>query len=118
MTETKHTSKIVGYDWNKVNELAVKQVGKPAVYISFGLDFGNPKDEEIWKYVTDTLMGMYDKQTYLNLMGSIINSELIFFDTKEEQYRFYKIFEQPLTDSSALYAVTYSRDGKTETENT
>ena len=118
MTDTKHTSKIVGYNWNKVNELAVKQVGKPAVYVSFGLDFGKPEDEAIWAFVTATLSEMYDKQTYLDLTGSIINSELIFFDTKEEQYRFYKIFEQPLTDSSPLYAVTYSRDGKTETENT
>ena len=109
---------IIGYGWNKVHELAVKQVGKPAVHISFGLDFNKPEDEAIWEFVTSTLKQMYDYETYMNLTGSIINSELIFFDTEEEQYQFYKVFEQPLTDSSPLYAIAYSRDGETETENT
>lgn len=118
MNDTKPSNKIVAYGWNKIHELAVKQVGKPAVYVSFGLDLESPEGDAIWKFVTAYLKNMYDSQTRWNLEVAILNSELIFFENEEEQYRFYKIFEQPLTDSSPLYAIAYSKDGVTETENT
>jgi hypothetical protein len=111
-------SNVLGYDWGKVIELAVKHVGKPAVYVSFGLELDKPKDQAIWNFVTDSLKTIYEYEQYKSLIASIINSELIFFETEEQQRQFYKIFEQPLTDSSALYAVTYGQDGKVKTENT
>lgn len=48
----------------------------------------------------------------------MVGGGLFFFDTEEKQYAFYRIFEQPLTDSSAIYACTYNASGVCKTENT
>ena len=53
-----------------------------------------------------------------NFMRMTLYDCLFFFDTEKECYDFYRIFEQELTDSSAIYACTFGPDGQCETENT
>ena len=103
--------------WNRIIKLAVKQVGKRAVYVNNGLEYKDPKDDEIWNVVIESITKLYP-DTWKNYVGDLIQSGLFFFDTEEEQYKFYKIFEQPLTDSSAIYAKTFDENGNCETENT
>jgi TorA maturation chaperone TorD len=43
---------------------------------------------------------------------------LFFFETEELAREFYSMFEQPLTDSSGLYASIYSPTDGCLTENT
>lgn len=107
------------YSWHEIISLAVKQIGKPAVYISNGLEYDNPKDDEIWKFVQSEVKAIYgETNEFYNVMAGLVSSSMLVFDSEEEQYRFYRIFEQPLTYSSAVYACTYSPDGQCQTENT
>ena len=106
-------------NWTEINRLAVKQVGKPAVYVSNGLEYDTPNDEEIWKFVMSEVKAIYgETDEFYAIISGLVGGSLFFFDTEEEQYRFYRIFEQPLTDSSAVYACTYGADGQCQTENT
>ena len=107
-------------DWTDITQAAVAHVGKPAVYVRNGLAYDRPKDDAIFAAVREQIKEQYGDVTteYFDLMTAIIYSGLIFFDTEEEQNRFYRIFEHPLVDSSAIYACTYDRTGKCQTENT
>lgn len=107
-------------NWTDTIELAVQQVGKPAVHVSNGLSYDTPDDDEIWKFVQKKMKAIYGNKTkeFYNVMNSLVFGGLFFFETEEEQQRFYTVFERRLTRSSAIYACTVSRDGKIETENT
>ena len=107
-------------DWSEVYELAVRQVGKPAVSVRNGLAYGTPEDDAIWDFVLDQMRAIYGDKTpqFYAVISSLAFGGLFFFENEEEQYRFYKVFEQPLPYSSAIYACTYSADGTIETENT
>lgn len=105
--------------WNEIHSLAVKQMGKPAVYVGNGLDYTTPIDDEIWLFVQSEVKAIYgETNEFYDIMSALVGGSMFFFDTREEQYRFYRIFEQPLTDSSAIYACTYAPDGTCQTENT
>lgn len=108
------------YTWHDIVALAVKQIGKPAVYVNNGLEHKDEKDDEIWDFIITSVGELYGKDTqrFYNVMGTLTAGGLFFFDNEEEQYEFYRIFEQPLTDSSAVYATTYGADGQGQTENT
>ena len=110
--------KVLG--WSEINSLAVKQIGKPAVYVSNVLEYDTPKDDEIWKFVMAEIKSICGDETdeFYTVIASLVCGGLFFFDSEEEQDRFYKIFEQPLTDSSAIYACTYNSLGECERENT
>jgi hypothetical protein len=116
--------KPITMDWYAINEAAVAHVGKPAVYIANHISFEEPGDADIWSFVVESLKTMFGAvgdqytQEYLDVISQVIHGGLFFFETKEEQYAFYKIFEQPLTESGPIYACTYSAEGKGETENT
>lgn len=104
-------------DWSKINSLAVKQAGKCAVYISNGLEC-DESDKHIWDFVMDEFNKLYDRNDAFFYICNTLHGGLFLFDTEEEQERFYKIFEQELTDSSAIYACTYDKYGNCLTENT
>ncbi len=108
------------FNWHEIVGLAVAQKGKPAVYVSNGLEYNKPEDDEIWKFVLEKCKNMFGEETddYYAVMTHMIGGGLFFFDTEEQQYDFYRIFEQPLTDSSAIYACTYNAAGVCQTENT
>ena len=107
-------------NWVEINSLAVKSVGKHAVYVSNGLEYEDTKDDEIWTFVCNEMKSIYGKDTsdFNSIMSNLISGGLFFFNTEEEQRRFYRVFEQPLTDSSAIYACTYGPNGECCTENT
>ena len=102
-------------DWCKINELAVAQVGKSAVFIA-----NHGPSDDVWQFVIKSMQTIYGDATpeFHQVMSHIVNGGLFFFDTKEEQMTFYRVFEQPLTDSSAIYACTYDASGQCMTENT
>lgn len=114
--------------WHDVLGLATKQIGKPSVYINNGLEYNTPEDETIWFFIQSELASLYgvDAKTctyrecpeFFDIRSNLIQGGLFFFESEEEQYKFYKIFEQPLTDSSAVYACTFNKNGECETENT
>ena len=51
-------------------------------------------------------------------MGGLVNSGVFFFDSEEAARKFYSIFEQKLTESSAIYANLISPIDGIITENT
>lgn len=106
--------------WSETMNAAVKQVGKPAVYVNNGLEFDDPKDKAIWQFVRNEIKDIFGDETdeYFKVMGNLGNSALFFFDSEQEQERFYSIFEKELTYSSAIYACTYDKNGECQTENT
>lgn len=106
---------------HKIRELAVKQKGMFAVYVSQGLNMFEPTDEKIWDFILQeicTLCGGNTTLKYYDYMSGLVNSGTFFFQTEGEAWDFYKIFEQPLTESSAIYANISSPDGVCMTENT
>lgn len=106
--------------WSETITAAVKQVGKFAVYVNNGLEFDSPEDEAIWQFVKNGIKDIFGDETeeYFKVMQNLGSSALFFFDTEQEQERFYCIFEKELTDSSAIYACTYNKNGECQTENT
>jgi hypothetical protein len=105
-------------NWNEQHKLATIQKGKFSVYISNGLDFES--DAVIWKFITDSLIKLYGERTkdYYDVVGNLVEGGLFFFDTEEQAWEFYGIFEQELTDSSNVYACIYSPVYGCMTENT
>jgi hypothetical protein len=105
------------FDWAETNSLAVSKMETPAVYISNSLNF-DKDDEHIWKFVMDEIEILYPHNQYPAIMGDLIHGGLFFFDNEYERDVFYNIFQQKLTDSSAIYACVYDADGTCITENT
>lgn len=106
-----------GIQWNKIIELAVKQVGKPAVYASCG-EIETDENKLIFNTFKESVHSNYPNNIAFELITATLNSDVIFFDTIEEQYKFYRLFETEITYSSILYACTFNKDGYCETENT
>ena len=102
-------------NWCEINERAVQKVGKPAVYIS-----NSDADEAVWQFVQNSMRALYGDATpqYYDVITNLDLGGLFFFDTVSEQRAFYRVFEQPITDSSGIYACTYDENGKCLTENT
>lgn len=107
-------------NWTDTIELAVRQVGKPAVSVRNDLAYGFSEDDRIWDFIVDQMRTIYGDKTpqFYDVISSLAFGGLFFFENEEEQYCFYNVFEQPLPYSSAIYACTVSRDGKIGTENT
>ena len=103
--------------WHRMAGLATKQIGKYSVYVNNGLQF-DKYDEDIWYFVQSEINKLYDEKTALDYRTCLVHGGLFFFDTEKECYDFYRIFEQELTNSSAIYACTYNPSGECETENT
>lgn len=107
-------------NWQEINSLAVRAAGKPAVYVSNGLDYTNPEDDEIWCCIQNEMRTIYgDKTTkFYDVMTGLVSGSMFFFEALGEAHMFYKVFELPLVDSSAVYACLYDRIGSCKTENT
>ena len=104
---------------NAINELACKADGRFAVYISNNLEFAEKEDKEIWEFVKDELNKIApSEKDYYEYLFAVTANGMLFFDTKDEAWKFYKIFEAELTDSSAIYAAIYSPTEGGLTENT
>jgi hypothetical protein len=101
-------------DWHDIIKIAVQHIGKRAVYISNGLNI-NEHDDVIWEFVQEQVKEKYNDD---RIESNLIKGGLFLFDTEEEQYKFYDIFRSPITDSSAIYALTFDEQGNMETENT
>lgn len=107
------------FQWHEICGLAAKQKGKWAVYISNGLEFVTQAETDIWDFVQAEFIKLYGADmAFYQQIGNILHGGMFFFDSEAECYEFYRIFELPLTDSSAIYACTYNPNGECETENT
>ena len=111
-------------NWSELNSLAVKQLNIEnttfAVYISNGLSYDGT-GEKIWDFVIAEISKLYSERSieYVNnIFSNLTNGGLFCFETRSEMEKFYAIFEQPLTDSSPIYACTYNNLGECLTENT
>jgi len=119
----KHNARIMAQthlDWCDMAELATKHMGKFSCYIGNGLSYNNPEEDAIWAFVQEELVKLYGDKTpkFYDYIGNVIQGGLFFFESEYEMMEFYHIFEQPLTDSSALYACTYCPINGCMTENT
>lgn len=110
--------KIEFANWCKQHELATKQKGKFSVYVNNGLDFET--DSAAWEFITGSFIKLFGERTkeYYEIAGNFVEGGLFFFETEEQAWEFYGIFEQELTDSSAVYACIYSPLTGCMTENT
>lgn len=105
-------------DWTRINELAVAQEGRDAVYISNGLNY-DKHDLHIWEYIQTEMRKIYSEDKVFDIMTNMIHSGMFFFDSTEERDIFYDILNvRDLTYSSAIYACVYEEDGTLVTENT
>ena len=107
-------------NWQEINSLAVRAVGKPAVYVSNGLEYTTPEDDKIWCCIQNEMRNIYgDKTTkFYDVMSGLVSGGMFFFEDSGKAYSFYKVFELLPVDSSAVYACLYDRVGSCETENT
>ena len=110
----------VHLSWNEVHKLAVAHVGKPAVYVSSSGSDNSELENKVFDDIRTSLNTLYGEgsDTVRDYMCSIIQGCLIFFDNEDDQYKFYRIFETEITDSSFVYACTYDKTGQCLTENT
>lgn len=113
-------------NWNEVNEVATKQLGKFCVYISNNLSFsdifdGNEQkisDEAIFEIVKVALSDLYSDEIVKFMSGDLVMGGLFVFDTEQEARVFYEIFELEHVESSGIYANLISPTEGTLTENT
>lgn len=107
-------------NWSEVLSAAVAKTGKPAVWVNNELEYTLEKDTKIWHFVMDSMKTLYGDETtvYFNVIRDLVYGGLFVFDSEEDRDSFYRVFEQPLTDSSAIYACTFDNTGKVLTENT
>lgn len=107
-------------NWNTVNELATKQVGKFSVYISNNFEYVSESENLAWDFVIQEIANLFGAGTteYFEYMSNVIHGGLFFFESKEKASKFYKIFEQELTNSTAIYASLISPIDGCLTENT
>ena len=116
------------YQWHDVLSLATKQMGMWSVYVNNGLDDTiSTTDKEIWDFIVAEIESKFSKEQPANPYAdsdfhkcymNFWNGGLLFFEDKETAFRYYSIFEQPLTDSSAVHASVFDPDGNGVTENT
>jgi len=108
------------HNWQEINSLAVKAMGKPAVYVNNGLGYATPEDDEVWNCIQDRMRTIYGDKSpkFYNVMSGLVNGGMFFFEGPGEAYMFYMVFELPPVDSSVVYACLYDRGGICETENT
>ena len=108
-------------NWNEIHELAVAQVGKPAVYVA---NHGDATDEQlrvvnnVRKRIEEFGKKLPDGTDIFDLQHVTICDGLVFFETMELANEFFSFFCTEDTDSSFLYAVLYRADGKCINENT
>lgn len=104
------------HQWNSIISLAVQHTNKFAVYVNNGLIFeGN--DAEIWAEVMNRVKAKYP-EFYIEIMSSLIGSGLFFFDTEDEMWQFFDIFNDDIVYASAIFAMAYDANGNGITENT
>jgi len=113
--------------WYEVIGLATKQQGMWSVYVSNNLDWDKDHEKIIWDFVVAEIEARFSKEKpanpyedsdfhkcYLNFW----NGGLLFFNDEETARKYYNIFEQPLTNSSGVYASLFGPLGNGITENT
>lgn len=105
------------YSWNDINSLAVKQIGKYCCYVSNNLNYDD-EDIHILDFITSEIKKLDLNDEQIQYLLSNLGDGLFSFNSEEEMEKFYSIFTQELTDSSAVYACTYDKDGQCLTENT
>ncbi len=105
-----------------VTSLAVKAVGKRAVYIENHTDWDKEEERGIEIFLFNLVENTYKDPKEVKLKHElrllVSFGGLVFFNTKEDQYRFYNLFEKGAIDSSYIYACTFDETGKCLTENT
>jgi hypothetical protein len=106
--------------WDQINQLAVKQAGKPAVYVGNGLMYDTPQDDDIWKFVMAEMKSIYgdNSDEFYSIMLGLVHGGMFFFDSEEEQGTFFRVFMHPRVQNSAMFACTYGHDGECHTTNT
>lgn len=113
------TKNIKFASWSGINKLAVKQMGKYAVYVGNGLAMLTQEDDAIWAFVMQKIKEMFgDDAVRSEWVSNLVEGGLFFFETEAEMDAFYSIFTAELTDSCAMYACTYDPTGECLTENT
>ena len=114
--------------WHEIVKLAVKHIGKRAVYLSNGLEYQTKEEDVIWTFVQLELRKLYGISedtpasqypvAYLNTIVNVLHSGIFFFESEKEQYKFFDIFNQEPVYASAIFACVYNEHGECEMENT
>jgi hypothetical protein len=104
--------------WDEIKSMAVAHEGRLAVYVNNDVNFDDECEVRIWKQIIAEVKKLSLGDQCNTVIGGLICGGLFFFDTEEEQFKFYSIFEQDSIYGSPVYACTYDKCGKCITENT
>ena len=97
--------------WNEIVTLAVKQKGKPAVYIDNHLTYD--EDETcLWRLVCEKF------EDNVDMLSNLIHGGLFFFEDENEALEFFNFFNTGALYASGIYAELYDESGNCLTENT
>jgi hypothetical protein len=105
------------HDWLDIIGIAVKAKGKRAVYLNNDLKYTDD-EKAIWEFVVSKIKEIYPEDGLSIISDIICDTKLFLFDTEEEQYKFYRIFEHELTYASPIFAMTLDEKGCAEASNT
>ena len=103
--------------WNQVLGLAVERVNRFCVFVSNSLDYKNLDEENLWQFLQEQVKAKYP-ENYWDYLSGTIGDGLFVFDSEQEAWRFYEIFESMPFYSSAFYAQIIAPNGTAITENT
>lgn len=97
--------------------LAIKQMGKPAVYVANHLDYEDDGFDIILDAIFQGVSKLYPDKIYL-ITESIQSGGIFFFDSGEQTKEFFEIFNTDPVYASPIYATLHEASGNCIDENT
>lgn len=105
-------------NWSEINALAVKQVGKFAVYVANNVDYDSEIDNKSWDYAVSQIRLKTDNEkSYYEISSGMIHGGLFFFESEEKADEFFNIFCNEITEKTGLYAAIYCPERGCLSEN-
>lgn len=95
-------------NWSDLNVLATKSMNKFGVFISNNLDT-TPEDDKAWNAVVSRFIELFGMGTpeYFDYIAVALADGMIWFDTLEDAYIIFDIFNEEPVYSSGLFAALY-----------
>lgn len=81
--------------WHALMDVALMHYKKFGVYIAGDQFDFEPEYDQRWDEFIARVKEVFPEPDALNIFSSVLNNDLIMFDTEEEAWRLYRIMESP-----------------------
>ena len=107
------------FNWNRMQELVCKTNSCWGINIAgHQFDFGGEAglSSPMWDFFIFQVHDLFPQAEALDILSSVINEDLLTFDSERDAWKLYRIMESPELKGN-VYAIIYGPEGAI-TENT